>query len=185
MSANVRYEETESWHVQLSGLFGLLEYRNKKDSKNTYVPSWGINIGTAYHLVPKQTTLKLQGVYGQGIGNYMGDLQALTKEVNTVYTTGNESSAHKTLDPWGAGVSVAHKWMPKLHSEASYRVVSTIDSERSGDAYKCGHTVSFDLFYHPNKQFKVGAQYLLGIRQNVNTDVKNANRIQATIGFEL
>ena len=185
LTANVRYEEENSWHVQLSGLLGFLEYRNKKNKKDTYLPTWGINLGATYHLVPEQTTLKLQGIYGQGIGSYMADLEDLEKEVNTVYTTGDESSARKTLDAWGAGIGVEHKWLPKLRSEAAYHVVSTVDSERDGGAYKWGHTISLDLFYHPIEQFKIGAQYLLGIRQNISKDRKDANRIQAVIGFEI
>jgi hypothetical protein len=174
------------WHVQLGGLFRLLEYRNTADKVNIYMPTWGVNMGAALHLVPEQTTLKLQGVYGQGIGGYVADLQDLEKEVNTVYTTdtNNAVSACKTLDAWGLAIGAEHKWLPKLCSEAGYRVVSTIDSERS-NAYKYGHAASINLFYHPTEQVKVGAEYLLAVRKNIEGDPKDAHRMQVVVGVEL
>ncbi len=185
LSANVRYEQGKLWHVQLGGLFRVLEYRNTNTKLDIYIPTWGINIGTAYHLVPEQTTLKLQGIYGQGIGSYMADLGDLEKEVNTVYATGNEASARETLDAWGVGMGVAHKWLPKLRSEAAYRVVSAVDTERGEDAYQCGHAGSVNLFYHPTEQVKIGAEYLLGVRKNIAGYSEDAHRVQAVVGFEL
>jgi hypothetical protein len=149
------------------------------------MPTWGVNIGASFHLVPEQTTLRLQGVYGQGIGSYVADLGNLEKEANTVYQTGNQASACKTLDVWGIGVSAAHKWLPKLCSEVGYRVMSTIDNERDKDAYQYGHAASISLFYHPMEQIKIGAEYLYGARKNITKDLQDTHRIQAVVGFEL
>jgi hypothetical protein len=187
VSANVRYEQEKLWHVQLSGLFRVLEYRNTKTSLDVYMPTWGINVGTALHLVPEQTALKLQGVYGQGIGSYLADLGALEKEANTVYTTDTNDAvtARTTLDAWGVAIGATHKWLPKLRSEVGYQFVSTIDTERGKEAYRYGHAASINLFYHPTEQLKVGAEYLLGVRKNIAGDPKDAHRIQAVVGFEL
>ncbi|MFM2428762.1 MAG: hypothetical protein RL012_646 [Bacteroidota bacterium] len=184
-SAHVRYEQEKLWHVQAGGLFRVLEYRNTKTNTDIYMPTWGINIGAAYHLVPEQTTLKLQGVYGQGIGSYVQDLGDLEKEANTVYTTSSDASAYKTLDAWGVAIGASHKWLPKLRSGAAYRVVSVVDSERGKKAYQYGHAASVDLFYHPTEQVKIGVEYLLGVRKNITGDPKDAHRIQAVVGFEL
>lgn len=185
VSAHVRYEQEKWWHVQLGGLLRVLEYRNTNTKADIYMPTWGVNIGASFHLVPEQTTLRLQGVYGQGIGSYVADLGNLEKEANTVYQTSNQASACKTLDVWGIGVSAAHKWLPKLCSEVGYRVMSTIDNERDKDAYQYGHAASISLFYHPMEQIKIGAEYLYGARKNITKDFQDAHRIQAVVGFEL
>lgn len=185
ISAHVRYEQEKLWHVQVSGLLKTLEYHNAKTSTDFYMPSWGINIGTAYHLIPEKTTLQLQGVYGQGIGDYMADLAGLEKEVNTVYMTKNDSSALSTLGAWGVGFGIAHKWLPKLRSKAAYTFLDTQHSQRDNTAYKCGHAASVNLFYHPTEQIKVGTECLFGARENINGALKDAYRIQAVVGFEL
>lgn len=186
LSANVRYEKEDLWHIQLSGLLGRLEYYDKKKEKAMYLDQWGLNIGAAYHLAPERTTIKLQGIYGQGLGNYMADLAGLEKEVNTIYLIkGKASKVHKTVDAWGVGIGIKHKWLPKWRSKLSYRAVSMVDSEREPSAYKLGHTASMDLFYHPIEQFKIGAQWLGGVRQNISETSRYANRIQAVIGFEI
>ncbi len=185
VSANVRYEEEKQWHAQLGGLFRFLEYHNQKSGSDVYLPAWGISMSAALHLVPEKTTLKAQGVYGQGIGNYLGGLSDLKDEVNTVYTTGGEASEPETLNAWGVGISMEHKWYPELRSEVTYKFVDTLDRERGQGAYERGHTASANLFYHPNKQVKIGAEYLLGVRQDISKHRKGAHRIQAVVGFEL
>ncbi len=185
ISANVRCEQKKLWHVQVSGLVKSLEYRNKKTAADFYMPAWGVNVGAALHLVPEKTTLKIQGVYGQGIGSYMADLGDLEKEVNTVYAKKNNASVLKTLDSWGVGCGLAHKWLPKLSSEAAYRFLDTQSSQRDDNAYKYGHAASVGLFYHPTEQIKVGTEYLFGARENINGKLKNAHRMQAMVGIKL
>jgi hypothetical protein len=187
VSAHVRYGQEKLWHLQLGGLFRVLEYHNTDTKIDVYIPAWGGTISTALHLVPETTTLKLQGVYGQGIGSYMADIGDLEKEANTVYTTNtnNDVSARETLDAWGLAIGANHKWLPKLRSEVSYRFVSVIDNERGKDAYQYGHAASVNLFYHPTEQIKIGAEYLLGVRKNIIGDPKDAHRIQAVVGFDL
>ena len=84
---------------------------------------------------------------------------------------------------WAVGI--AHKWIPKLRSEAAYGVVYTTDKQRGKDAYRYGHSVSVNLFYHPTEQIKIGTEYLIGVRKNISGDLKDAHRIQAVIGFEI
>ncbi|MHA7878045.1 MAG: hypothetical protein ACX93T_03980 [Bacteroidota bacterium] len=185
LSTNLRYEAKKAWHVQLGGLFSMLESHSKQYNDDLYTPAWGINIDAAFHLVPEKTTLKLQGVYGQGIGNYINDLSDLEKEPNTVYSQADNMFVYQTLNAWGTGVNVAHKWLPKLRSEATYKLVATTDSERHEDAYRYGHTATINLFYHPNKQIKVGGEYLMGIRQNISKEWKDAHRLQAVVAFSI
>jgi hypothetical protein len=187
VSARVRYEQEKLWHVQLGVLLRVLEYRNTRDGMDIYMPTWGGTVSTALHLVPEKTTLRLQGVYGQGIGSYMADIGDLEKEANTVYPTdaNDEKSARETLDAWGVAMGVEHKWLPKLRSKASYRFVPVIDNKRGEDAYQYGHAASVNLFYHPTEQIKIGAEYLLSVRKNITGDPKDAHRIQAVVGFDL
>ena len=185
ISANVRYEQEKMWHVQVSGLFRVLEYRDTSTNADVYVPAYGVSISTALQLVPEKSTFRLQGVYGQGIGSYMADLGALKKEVNTVYATKDDASKYETLNAFGVGVGVTHNWLPELRSEAAYRFISTTHSKGNQDAYRRGHAASANLFYHPTEQIKIGAEYLFCARQNIGGDPRDAHRVQAVIGFEL
>ncbi|MCU0317867.1 MAG: porin [Amoebophilaceae bacterium] len=185
VSANVRYEQGASWHVQVGGLFRFLEYRNTNTREDIYIPTYGVSISTALQLVPERSTFSLQGVYGQGIGNYMADLGALQKEVNAVYATGGDTSKRETLDAIGVGAGITHNWLPELRSEAAYRFISTTDNKRSQDAYRYGHAASVNLFYYPTEQIRIGTEYLFCVRKNIGGEPKDAHRVQAVIGFEL
>jgi len=185
LSANVRYEREKLWHIQVSGLFSPLEYYDKNTKLDTITTAWGINMGASMHLVPEKTIFKIQGVYGQGIGNYIADLGDLEKEVNTVYIRKDKKSTCETLSAGAVGIGIEHKWMSNLSSGIAYRLVNTERGDRNDDAYKYGHAASCDLFYHPTEQIKIGAEYLWGVRKNLSENWKDAHRIQAVVGFEL
>lgn len=184
-AARVRSGQNDLWHVQLGGLVRILEYSNTKTDENSYLPAFGVTLGTSYHLIPERTTLSLQGVYGQGIGGYMANLQDLEKEANTVYAIENKTLKCKTLNAWGAGASISHKLLPVLKSGLDYAVVSTIDQERPNEAYKYGHDITASLYYLPIKQVELGMQYLLGIRKNISGEPRDAHRVQAAVKFSL
>jgi DcaP outer membrane protein len=187
ISASARYEQEKMWHVQVSGLLRSLEYHNVKASVDSYMPTWGVNMGAALHLVPEKTTFTLQGVYGRGIGDYMADLGDLKKEANTVYVKKDDASTLETLNAWSVGFGIVHKWLPKLCSEVAYRFLDTQHGQRgdNDDAYKRGHFASVNLFYHPSEQIKIGTEYLFGARENVSGELKDGHRVQAVVGFEL
>jgi hypothetical protein len=185
VSASVKYEQEKLWHVQVSGLFRMLEYCDKSTNVGVNVPAYGVNISTTFQLVPEKSTFKLQGVYGQGIGSYMADLGGLKGEVNTVYATKVDASKYETLNAVGVGVGVTHNWLPELRSKAAYRFISTLSSNRNLDAYRCGHAASINLFYHPTEQIKIGTEYLFCARENIGGNPRDAHRVQAVVGFEL
>jgi hypothetical protein len=186
ISAYARCEQEKLWHVQVSGVFRSLEYHNVKADVDSYTPTWGINMGAALHLIPEKTTFKLQGVYGQGIGDYMADLGDLEKEVNAVQIKKDDASALETLNAWSASLGIVHRWLPKLCSEVVYRFSDVLHGQSSNDnAYKRGHYASANLFYHPTKHVKIGTEYLFGARENISGELKNGHRVQAVVGFHL
>jgi hypothetical protein len=185
VSAYARYEREGLWHVQVSGLLRSLEYRDVKAGADSYMPTWGVNIGASLHLVPEKTTFKLQGIYGRGIGDYMADLEDLEEEANAVYVKKDNQSALETLNAWGVGFGMTHKWLPKLCSEVAYRFLDTQHGHRDDNAYECGHVASVNLFYHPTEQVRVGTEYFFGARKNISGELKDGHRMQAVIGFSL
>jgi hypothetical protein len=186
ISAYARYEQEKLWHVQVSGLLRSLEYHNTKANTDSYIPTWGVNMGAALHLVPGKTTFKLQGVYGRGIGDYMADLGDLEKEANAVYMKKDDESMLETLNAWGVGFGVVHQWLPKLCSEVAYRFLNTQHDQRGdNDAYKRGHFTSVNLFYYPSEHIKIGTEYLFGAREDISGTLKDGHRVQAVVGFEL
>jgi DcaP outer membrane protein len=186
ISAYARYEQEKLWHVQVSGLLRSLEYHNTGANTDSYIPTWGVNMGAALHLVPEKTTFKMQGVYGQGVGDYMADLGDLEKEANAVYIKKDDKSMLETLNAWGVSFGIAHQWLPKLCSEVAYRFLNTQHDQRSDDgAYKRGHFASVNLFYYPSEQIKIGTEYLFGAREDISGTLKDGHRVQAVVGFEL
>lgn len=186
LSGHVRYNVEKRRHMQVSGLFRVLEYYTSS-IQSIYIPVWGVNISATLHAIPEKTVLKLQSVYGHGIGDYLAELADLSKENNTVYavttTPGDDALAvYNTLNAWGIGTEVSHKWLPKWSSELSGRLVATLDSTRPQNAFQWGGTTTFKLSYHPTQQITLATNYLFAYRQNIKQDnYKDAHRVQVAI----
>lgn len=183
VSAHVKYEETFGY-VRLGGLFRTLDYKDK--TKTHYTPAGGVNLTAVFNLRPDQTTLKLGGVYGIGIGSYLVDLaSAHDKELKDVY---EHNDKLVLIGTQGAYIGLEHHWLPKkLRSAFALGFLDTTDSQdRGSDAYKQGHYASTNLTYHPTDNLMVGVEYMYGKRLTI-TDKKgkDAHRIQAAVGFTL
>lgn len=185
LSANVRYEKERVGHIQVSGLFRLLEHHDKDTLLDVITPAWGVSTGASVHLIPKKTICRIQGIYGQGMGNYMADLSSLSKESNVVYANGGKESTLETLSAWGVGWQLEHDWRPELRSELAYTFVDVLPGREVDDAYQRGHTASCNLYYHFTKHVKVGTEYSFGVRENIGGDWRSAHCVQAVIGFKL
>ena len=191
VTAGIKYERGFG-HVRLGGILRMLDCHNTvgKSAKTHYKPAWGTNLTSSIKIIPEQTTLKLCGVYGQGIGSYLVDLASAPKtEPKEVHFTNSGKTELGLIGTLGGYLGLEHCWVPKLRSTLVYGILDTHVYGKAKrlekSAYKQGHYFSTNLTYHPTKNWNLGAEYLYGVRFTISGKCKDAHRIQAVVGFTL
>ena len=165
LAVSLRYKYPESrGHFYLGLLARLMQYQDTRPNQPQIAPhlASGICAGTKLNVWPERTTIKLQGVVGHGIGEYIGDLSALAKEDNTAYVVVKNSTDYNLhiLNAGGGYLAVEHHWIPKLlRSTLVFSGLSIINGDdRDNDCYKAGLYGSISLSYHPTEEFHLGGE---------------------------
>ncbi len=181
------YRYTGNWgYVQLGGIVGSIKWVNT-DTNSTYVPNgdgkgdpvylqlngsavrWGGALSTNINL-GKKAVLRMQGVYGEGMENYMNDAPVDVGIMkNTTGDTITQPIKGIALPVWGVTAFVDVNWSNLFSSSFGYSV-ETIDNSDLQDksAYKQGQYGLVNLLYYPVKNVMAGVEYNFGRRDNYN-----------------
>ena len=166
---------------------GILRYMAWDDLAPTpiiqgHAWGWGVNVSSNVKLGP--ALFKLQGVYGEGIENYMNDA--------------GSDVAPKSPDPAAVpqveGVSlpvlglvgfVDMKWSDYLTSTAGYSYVRIDNSAgQLPDAFHTGHYALGNVLIHPMKQLFFGPEFQFGRRTNHSDGwAVNDYRVQFSVKY--
>ena len=190
LCAQVQYKDSFG-HIGISGLLRVVDYHKKHTASNAetdYVlPTWGINCTSVINLVAKKTTLKLQGVYGQGIGGYLtafGDTPEA--EPKDVYLKDNKVATINTL---GGYAGIEHCWSSQFRSTVVYGILNTPGKhpQRKAGAYRQGHHASGNVTYHPTEQISFGIGYLYTGQLAVDSKETHTTQsmAQATVSLKI
>jgi len=122
---------------------------------------WGINLSTNVH-VAKNDVIKLQGVYGQGISNYMNDASVDIGALDA----GNPDLA-ETLPLFGLVAFYYRAWNERLTSTFGYSMIDIQNSAgQTPSAFQRGHYALANIMMHPVKHLMYGFEFQYGKRQN-------------------
>lgn len=158
------YRRTVDWgHVQVAGIFRYGEIDDNGtdpvDLSDEYY-GWGINLSTNIKIA--DDTLKLQGVYGEGIGNYMNDG---TADVGAL--AAGDPDVAETLPLLGIVAFYDRTWNERFTSTFGYSVVDVDNSQgQTADAFERGQYALANLLYHPIKNLTYGVEFQWGKRNN-------------------
>jgi hypothetical protein len=139
---------------------GILRYtdlddQSAADQDEDFV-GWGLNLSGNYKI--SEDTVRLQLVYGEGIGNYLND-----GAPDIGATAGNA----ETLPLLGIVAFYDHTWSEKFTSSAGYSMYSVDNSSgQTASAFKRGHYALANLLYHPLPNLLYGIELQYGQRQN-------------------
>lgn len=179
-TAHYRYTG-EFGYVQLGGIVGSIKWRDVSDTgvyvygNNGYhylqlngsAVRWGGALSTNINL-GKKAVLKLQGVYGEGMENYMNDAPVdVGIEKNTSGDTITQPVKGIALPVWGVTAFVDVNWDKHFSSSFGYSV-ETIDNSdlQEAFAYKQGQYGLVNLLYYPVPNVMAGVEYNFGRRDN-------------------
>lgn len=142
---------------------------------------WGANVSSNIKLGP--AVLKLQGVYGRAIENYMNDAGA---DVGARMTTNpDEPLDGEALPVLGLVGFVDVEWSKYLTSTAGWSFVWIDNSEaQTPDAFHMGQYALANLLVHPTEKLMFGGEFQFGRRVNNSDDFEvNDYRIQFSVKY--
>lgn len=158
-------------YVQLGGIVGSIKWRDVSDTAtfqlNGSAVRWGGTVSTNINL-GKKAVLKLQGVYGEGMENYMNDAPVdVGVEKNTEGDTITQPIKGIALPVWGVTAFIDVNWSKLFSSSFGYSV-ETIDNAffQAPSAYKQGQYGLVNLLYYPVNNVMAGVEYNFGRRDN-------------------
>ncbi|MDE7426248.1 MAG: porin [Muribaculaceae bacterium] len=166
-------------HVRLSGIYRRLSYRNLVESKNCWASGWGVHLSTISNIA---AGFQFYGhiAYGKGITSYLNDLEGDGYDLIPTNTPG-ELRAPKSMG-WAAGI--IYNASDKLMMSAGYSQAHMYGTQILGpDSYKnAGYAVA-NVFYNLTPDFQIGAEYLHGIRRDINNLSGHANRLEVSMQY--
>jgi len=180
---SLRYRNNGSFgHYQVAAMFRELGFERLDNGQQNSEFGWGINLSTGLK-VWDQDMLKLQLVYGEGIGNYMND--------------GGIDIAPDALDPNTAraeavpllGISAYydHYWSDKWSTSIGWSM-NDLDSSagQAGNEFTKGQIAQVNLLHYPRDNVMMGTEFIWGEREDISGATGDDYRIQFSlkVGFD-
>jgi hypothetical protein len=178
LTAHVRYEDRKLGHVQLSGIYRYLSFRN--DNSHQGVSGWGVSLSGEINLFPHDA-LTFQGTYGDGIARYIQDPSGLNEDAAL-----DDNGVLRALPAWGVAIGYTHHWTAKWRSTVSYGHAN-VDTENSNGPFAYDHSnyVSANLIYQWSPTFHLGLEYLYGTNQVRNKASHDGQRVNFVLKYDL
>ena len=179
LGANVRWEDAEAGHMQLSGIVRGIGINSVSNSDDT-VTGWGVNLGVAYNLTPRDTVLAL-GNYGEGIGGMGNDSGFANSDAAL------EADGSLTALPYYSGLlAFTHKWNDTWRSTATYGYVNLDNTDgQTGDAYHETTYASANLIWQIRKQMSIGLEGLYGDKTTKDGSSGDVFRVQLGLVYSI
>ena len=180
----VEWKASEYNRVRVSGILRTFIYRDMIEEKKRHAFGWGVMLSGNWNPI-KPLIFYLQGVYGQGIGNYIQDLSGLPLS----FTPCNEHIGKMCANPMmgvnlGVTYNINKRWQVNaVASEARIWNVGPYAEENATEEghfndYRYGFYFAANGFYNITSYLQVGLEYLYGRRGTWNVGSGIDNRIQ-------
>ena len=174
LSAEYRYGQ--KWgYVEIAGIVRRIEWKDQGTDAfdlGGSATGWGVNLSSNVN-VGKKDVVRLQGVYGDGIENYMNDAPA---DVG-IESNGNNVTAPvkgKALPVTGIVAFLDHTWNEKFTTAAGYSMVHIDNSDRTApEQFKQGQYALGNLLYTPVPGVTTGVELQWGNRENFSDGFKS------------
>ena len=169
---SAEYRMGQKWgYVELAGIVRRIEWVDQGTDAfdlSGNATGWGLNLSSNVN-IGKKDVVRLQGVYGEGIENYMNDAPA---DVGVASNSNNLVSPVKgeALPVTGVVAFLDHTWNGKFSTAVGYSMVDIDNSDRATpEQFKRGQYALGNLLYSPVSGVTTGVELQWGNREN-NSD---------------
>ena len=164
-------------HYQVAGIVRKLGYERLDNGKKDDELGWGINTSAGLNTWG-QDKLKLQVVYGEGIGNYMNDggidIAPDSADIN--------NAGAEAIELLGVSAYYDHYWSDRWSTSVGWSMIDldTTDGQLSTEFEK-GQIAQINLLHYPADNVLLGSEFIWGEREDVNGNTGSDYRIQFTL----
>ncbi len=169
-----QYRRNEDWgHVQAAGILRYIDTDKEFGADWGDFVGWGINLSGNYKI--NEDTVRLQVVYGEGIGWYLNDGPV---DVAPKHASASEGEVVPLL---GVVAFYDHTWSEKYTSSIGYSMYQMDNTAGQAiDAIHRGDYALVNLLYHPTPAIMYGIELQYGARQNKDEGMLNGHKIEDT-----
>ena len=175
---SVRYRNNGDFgHYQIAGMFRKLGYERLDTGNTDEEYGWGVNTSTGLNTWGRDM-LKLQVVYGEGIGNYMNDGGVDIAPDSADLTTAGASA----VGLLGISAYYDHYWSDKWSTSVGWSMTD-LDTEdgQSGSEFETGQIAQINLLHYPANNVLMGTEFIWGEREDVDGNTGSDYRIQFSL----
>jgi len=175
---SVRYRNNGDFgHYQVAGMLRKLGYERLDTGQKDHELGWGINASTGFNTWGKDV-LKLQVVYGEGIGNYMNDGGLDIAPDSAII---GQASA-EAVPLLGISAYYDHYWNDKWSTSFGWSMTDLDSSDGQSDSeFAKGQIAQINLLHYPKDNVLLGTEFSWGERKDVNGDTGDDYRIQFSL----
>ena len=164
-------------HYQVAGIVRKLGYERLDTGKGDYEVGWGVNTSAGLKTWGKDL-LKLQVVYGEGIGNYMNDggidIAPDSRDINHA-----DAEAVELL---GISAYYDHYWNDQWSTSVGWSMTDLDSSDgQLPTEFKKGQIAQINLLHYPMDNVMLGTEFNWGQREDVDGKSNEDYRIQFTL----
>jgi hypothetical protein len=170
---SAEYRFARPWgYVEAAGILRYIKWDDVTDDAFELSGSdmgWGINVTSNIKLFENKGTLRLAGVYGEGIQNYMNDA---SNDIGAKTNSDPEQPVVGVALPmWSVVAFYDHNWSDRWSSSVGYsRLDMDNSNDMAADAFKTGQYALVNLLHYPTKNVMMGAELQWGWRENDSDD---------------
>jgi hypothetical protein len=175
---SAEYRVGRGWgYVEGAGIVRRMEWQDLSGVTDVSdgTTGWGLSLSSNLKL-GGSSLLRLQGVYGEGIENYMNDAPV---DVGVEPNPGGgplEPIRGVALPVTGVVAFLDHQWNPRMSSSIGYSRLEIDNSEgQADDAFKLGQYALANLLFTPVPHFMFGFEAGWIQRENFRDDFKSEN----------
>jgi hypothetical protein len=165
---SAEYRLGRKWgYVELAGIVRRIEWEDQGTDQfdlTGEATGWGLNLSS--NLKIGKDVIRLQGVYGEGIQNYM---TAAPSDVGVENNPGSVISPVQgvPLPMFGVVAFLDHTWNEKFTSSVGYSMIDIDNSaQQAPNAFKTGHYALGNVLYMPVSNVTTGVEFQFGRREN-------------------
>lgn len=182
-----QYRSAHPWgYVQLGGILRRIEWEDLNADAfdlSGGATGWGFALSSRIN-AGRNDVLKLEGVYGEGMQNYLNDAP-VDIGIQENFSDPVQPILGVALPVWSVMAFLDHTWSEKWTSSVGYStlVVDNSDGQLPG-AFHAGSYAAVNLIYYPVKNMLAGIEYVWGQRKN-NSDgwTYDDNRVAVSIKY--